>query len=91
MTDSRCVIDAQGNKCWFNERGQLHRLDGPAIEWWDGLTSWWVNGHRHRLEGPAIEDDTGVRRWWVMDKKLTQEEFEQHPLVVFHRLRQGAL
>jgi hypothetical protein len=27
---------------WLND--QLHREDGPAIEWADGTKSWWLNG-----------------------------------------------
>ena len=33
-----------GTKEWFNEKGQLHRLDGPAVEWADGIKSWYLNG-----------------------------------------------
>lgn len=30
---------------WRDVKGRLHRLDGPAIEYNDGLfNEWWVNG-----------------------------------------------
>ena len=29
--ESKCGIDADGNKEWRNPNGKLHRLDGPAI------------------------------------------------------------
>jgi hypothetical protein len=29
---SNPVIDSDGNKRWYNSKGELHRLDGPAIE-----------------------------------------------------------
>jgi hypothetical protein len=29
---SKPVIDSEGNKKWFNSEGELHRLDGQAIE-----------------------------------------------------------
>lgn len=32
-----------GNKLWF-QNYQLHRLDGPAIEWRDGKFSWYYHG-----------------------------------------------
>jgi hypothetical protein len=41
---SEMYIDSDGNKRWRNEYGQLHRLDGPAVEWADGEKEWWVNG-----------------------------------------------
>ena len=50
---------------WRNEAGQLHRLDGPAIEWADGTKLWYVNGQRHRLDGPAIEHTDGYKAWYV--------------------------
>jgi hypothetical protein len=29
-------IDSYGNKHWDNDNGELHREDGPAIEYSDG-------------------------------------------------------
>ena len=26
-------IDKKENRCWFNSKGDLHRLDGSAFEW----------------------------------------------------------
>jgi len=31
---------------WFNLEGELHREDGPAIEWCDGGKEWYLNGKR---------------------------------------------
>ncbi len=44
---------------WVDEAGDLHRVDGPAVEWTDGTMDleWWLNGKRHRLDGPAIIED----------------------------------
>jgi hypothetical protein len=50
---------------WYNDKGELHRLDGPAIEHVDGSKSWWLNGKHHRLDGPAIEYTDGSKSWWV--------------------------
>lgn len=30
---------------WRNRKGELHRVDGPAIEWCNGMESWFLNGH----------------------------------------------
>jgi hypothetical protein len=62
-----------------------HRLDGPAIEWPDGSTSWYQYGLRHREDGPAIEwyftdGSLMLRQWYYHDKQImvkTQEEFEK--------------
>jgi hypothetical protein len=33
-----------GNKVWRNEVGQLHREDGPAVEYANGTKEWWMYG-----------------------------------------------
>jgi len=58
-----------GTKEWY-QNGQLHRLDGPAVEWGDGTISsgtkiWFLNGQRHRLDGPAVECGDGSKEWYV--------------------------
>jgi hypothetical protein len=57
--------DDDGNRRWYNVQRQLHREDGPAIEWNNGTRMWYLNGQRHRADGPAIEWSTGTRAWWV--------------------------
>jgi hypothetical protein len=53
---------------WRNENGQLHRLDGPAVEMADGYKAWYQNGQRHRLDGPAIEMADGDKHWYQNDQ-----------------------
>jgi hypothetical protein len=57
---------------WYREYrvdGALHRTDGPAIEFCDGIVKKWYNmGQLHRLDGPA-EELNGASCWWV-DGKL---------------------
>jgi hypothetical protein len=86
MTDSICEIDSRGTKHWRNKEGKFHRLDGPAIEYPDGTKLWFMYGSYHRLDGPAIEFADGDREWYIKGKKLTQQQFDQHPLVIFYRL-----
>ena len=57
------TINAYGTKEW-RQNGQLHRIDGPAIEWADGTKMWWQNDQRHRTDGPAIEYVDGRKEWW---------------------------
>jgi hypothetical protein len=42
-------------KKYFNEKGELHRTHGPAIERVNGDKEWYLNGERHRTDGPAID------------------------------------
>ena len=43
------LMESAGHKSVsVNAKGNLHRLDGPAIEYADGTKSWWLNGKRHR-------------------------------------------
>ena len=37
----------------------LHREDGPAIEYANGNKHWYLNGKLHREDGPAIENANG--------------------------------
>ena len=57
-----------GTKYWYFE-GELHRLDGPAIEDSDGTKEWFVDGNRHRTDGPACEHSDGKKRWFVDGKR----------------------
>lgn len=70
---NRVEIDEFGTKRYFNEKGQLHRENGPAVEWvigtkewWTiGSKEWWVNGQLHREGAPAIVYGNGDKEWWV--------------------------
>jgi hypothetical protein len=53
---------------WLNTQGQLHRLDGPAVEYPNGDREWYQKGKLHRLGGPAAEYANGDRVWYVDDK-----------------------
>ena len=58
------IIDSDGDVYWC-VNGQLHREDGPAVEWTNGSCFWYINGHRHREDGPAIERADGSRLWYI--------------------------
>ena len=75
MTKSIMTIDEEGTRHWRNEAGQLHREDGPAVEWANGTKHWYLNGLRHREDGPAIEWADGTKFWYLNDKSLTESEF----------------
>jgi hypothetical protein len=63
-------------RVWRNQANQYHRIDGPAIEWVDNSTEWFVMGLRHRIDGPAVEWANNVEEWWVNGKQLTQAEID---------------
>ena len=61
------VIDADGAKIWRNAVGELHRIDGPAIEGSNGNGNryWCLNGKLHREGGPAVEMAAGTKKWFL--------------------------
>jgi len=75
-----CEINSLGTKRWILN-GQLHREDGPAIEWSGGSKFWYFYGQLHRLDGPAvIRNDDSTESWWYHGCKIncsSQEEFER--------------
>jgi hypothetical protein len=66
------TVDEFGTTFWFNSQGQLHRENGPAIEYADGSRVWCQNGKVHRVDGPAIEYGDGSVEYWISGKELTQ-------------------
>jgi hypothetical protein len=57
-----------GIRIWKNSAGQLHRLDGPAIEWSNGTKEWWFDDQLHQTDGPAVEWANGYKAWFVNDQ-----------------------
>lgn len=49
----------------YHYYGELHRENGPAVEYANGSKQWWINGKRHREDGPAIEDANGNKVWFL--------------------------
>jgi hypothetical protein len=66
--DTRYELDENGNKIWRNSAGQLHRTDGPAVEYANGSKEWWFNGQLHRTDGPAVEYVNGSKEWCINGK-----------------------
>ncbi len=70
-----------GDKYWFKNNkftedpkknpwdwGELHRINGPAVEYANGSNWWYLNGKLHRIDGPAIEGASGGKEWWLNGK-----------------------
>ena len=68
----RCV-QPDGSVEYYNQAGQLHREDGPAIIYASGSKHWYINGLLHREDGPAIEAASGDR-YWYRNGKLHRED-----------------
>jgi len=64
------IIDEDGNKRWYNETGELHREDGPAVERADGYKAWYKNMKLHREDGPAQEYPNGRKLWYIKGKYI---------------------
>jgi len=69
------LINKNGDRYWFNKNRDLHRINGPAIEWSSGSKYWYRNDKLHRDNGPAIEWSSGHKEWWINGIKYTEEEF----------------
>ena len=68
------VIEEEGYcYCWYNEKDEPHREDGPALEYDDGTKHWYQNGLHHRLDGPAIESIDGSKFWYKNGKKHRED------------------
>jgi hypothetical protein len=65
-----------------NEKGHLHRLDGPAYIGLDGVKCWWVNGLRHREDGPAVEYTNGTKYYYLNHKHYTEQEWQEEVIKI---------
>ena len=70
-------VDEDGSRRYYNTNGELHRTDGPAVEWSNGVKFWYHNDRLHRTGGPAVEWANGHKEWWINGVILTEAEFNQ--------------
>jgi len=74
----RSVIDEDGVIKWFNEDNQLHREDGPAIEYPNGDKHWFMYNRLHRLNGPAIPSRNGnIQFWYLNGIEYSEKEYKE--------------
>ena len=69
----RKEIDSSGTIWYYDDLNQLHREDGPAIEYANGTKSWYLNSQRHREDGPAIEYADGSKCWYRNDQRHRED------------------
>ena len=61
----RREIDENDTVRWYNADDELHRDNGPAVEYASGTTFWLNNSKYHRNDGPAIEYADGRKFWFL--------------------------
>jgi hypothetical protein len=66
--DIKKEICSDGSITYRNENNELHREDGPAVEYRNGDKCWWLNGKLHREDGPAIQCASGRKEWYLNGK-----------------------
>ena len=75
MTTTYTVkVSDNGDKSWWLD-GKLHRIDGPAVEWFDGTKYWYLDDKCHRVDGPAVEYANGTKSWYLDGECLTQAQW----------------
>jgi hypothetical protein len=62
--DEVCVSYLNGTQEWRNQKGVLHRTDGPALIHSDGGQEWYHHGDLHRTDGPALIHSDGGQAWY---------------------------
>ena len=65
MDESTCNVDEYGDKRWTFSNGELHCVNGPAVEFADGDKFWYIHDKLHRVDGPAIEYTNGDKEWYI--------------------------
>ena len=72
---SKLTIDQYGTKRWRLPNGNLHREDGPAIEYANGDEIWLICGRKHRENAPAVEFIDGEKYWYLNGVEYTEKEY----------------
>ncbi len=75
------TTDSSGTTVWALN-GQIHREDGPAVEYPDGSKHWYLNDQLHREDGPAIERANGAKFWFLLGTKVEPFTPAQVPLLL---------
>ena len=73
----RVEVDENDTRWYYNNAGQLHRTDGPAIEYPNGAKFWVQNGMLHRTNGPAVVYTNNELQWWIHGEHMSEARFKQ--------------
>lgn len=64
----------------YNQAGNLHSEEGPAVECLNGDKYWYYDGKLQNLHGPAYEGANGTKCWYF-DRNLHRWTFDPGPAV----------
>ena len=53
--------------CWKDKKGNYHRINGPALIFRNGDTTWCRHGALHRDDGPAVDWPAAGKEEWYKD------------------------
>jgi hypothetical protein len=67
-------VEYTDGRTWYLN-GKLHRVDGPAMEYYNGSKFWFLNDKLHRTDGPAIEYADGTKMWYLNGIQYTEIEW----------------
>jgi hypothetical protein len=70
---NRSEIDEFGTIRYYDSKGNLHRKDGPAVEYTDGEVMYFIHGTLHREDGPAYASADGDALMYCLDGKAYDE------------------
>jgi hypothetical protein len=74
------VTDTNGTRRWYNDKEELHNENGPAVQYFNGLQSWWENGIplHHDTKGPITKkDDKDYSKYAKAIKETILEDIEE--------------
>jgi hypothetical protein len=90
MSQSEMKVDNNGTKYWYLGNN-LHREDGPAVEFINGEKYWYLNNQLHREDGPAFEWADGTKHWYLNGNRVPWQEVfkkaktqEQELCIIIH-------
>ena len=58
---------------YYNDKDELHRTDGPAIEYDSGSKYWYVNGIPHREDDLPAKERYNGDKYWYLNGKMHRE------------------
>ena len=85
------TVSADGTRTW-RHHGNLHRDDGPAVEWADGDRWWYRHGHRvpclleHLLDAGLPPASAVKRDRWVSTGRAIEAVVAALPLATRHTI-----
>lgn len=76
------MIWVAGGRSWFLD-GKLHRTDGPAEEYGDGVKLWLQHGRCRNIHGPAMLYSDGKVRYYINGQFMSYDTWliEREPLL----------